>query len=215
MRRWNIILLCAAVAAVSAAAWVLWDRPAPALACSSCEAHAHNHAAKAEATAAKSEPKAEAKAAGKNACAACEKADGQCDKCEAKAHKHGHDKQMATLAADEAESLKTALKHLDAAKAALDKGEAKLALAELAKARGLVATTHGVLAAHTPKPKADKPFANTKCPIMGSKIEPADVPEELTRMHDGKKVAFCCGGCPAAWDKLSEEKKTEALRKAM
>ncbi len=55
-------------------------------------------------------------------------------------------------------------------------------------------------------------FANTRCPIMASnKIDPAKVPDNLIREHKGQKVAFCCGGCPPAWDKLSDEAKDAAL----
>lgn len=57
-------------------------------------------------------------------------------------------------------------------------------------------------------------FANTRCPIMGSKIDPDNVPDRLTRTFDGRKVAFCCGGCPAAWDKLSDEQKAAKLKTA-
>ena len=54
-------------------------------------------------------------------------------------------------------------------------------------------------------------FANDRCPMMGSKIDPASVPASLTREHRGQKVAFCCGGCPVAWDKLSETGKQAKL----
>ncbi|MCE5279635.1 MAG: hypothetical protein ABFD92_09445 [Planctomycetaceae bacterium] len=54
-------------------------------------------------------------------------------------------------------------------------------------------------------------FANTKCPMMGSKINPAKVTAALTREFKGQKVAFCCGGCPAAWDKLSDADKQTKL----
>jgi ribosomal protein S20 len=57
-------------------------------------------------------------------------------------------------------------------------------------------------------------FANARCPIMGSKIDPDNVPDRLTRTFEGKKVAFCCGGCPAAWDKLSDEQKAAKLKTA-
>ena len=57
-------------------------------------------------------------------------------------------------------------------------------------------------------------FANATCPMMGSPIDPENVVPELVRLHKGKKVAFCCGGCPAAWDKLSEAQKDAKLQKA-
>lgn len=61
------------------------------------------------------------------------------------------------------------------------------------------------------KPQA---FVNVTCPIMGSAIDPKNVAPELVRLHKGKKVAFCCGGCPVAWDKLSEAQKDAKLREA-
>jgi len=58
-------------------------------------------------------------------------------------------------------------------------------------------------------------FVNVRCPIMGTEIDLANVPEELTRTHKGKKVAFCCAGCPTAWDKLSEVQKDTKLAKVL
>jgi len=51
--------------------------------------------------------------------------------------------------------------------------------------------------------------------MMGTKIDPAKVPESLTRTYNGKKVAFCCAGCPVAWDKLSDADKTAKLAKTL
>jgi hypothetical protein len=55
-------------------------------------------------------------------------------------------------------------------------------------------------------------FANTKCPIMGSPINPSRVAEGLTRVYNGEKIAFCCGGCPGQWDKLTDAQKDARLR---
>ncbi|MCE5327808.1 MAG: hypothetical protein LLG01_15485 [Planctomycetaceae bacterium] len=57
-------------------------------------------------------------------------------------------------------------------------------------------------------------FVNERCPIMGSTIDPDKVPASLVRDYKGKKVAFCCGGCPGQWDKLSDVQKDEKLRAA-
>ena len=54
-------------------------------------------------------------------------------------------------------------------------------------------------------------FANAKCPIMGSPIDPATVPANLVKDFNGQKIAFCCAGCPEAWDKLSDAEKTAKL----
>ncbi len=56
-------------------------------------------------------------------------------------------------------------------------------------------------------------FVNDRCPIIDSPIDFANVPDSLTREYKGKKVAFCCAGCPAAWDKLSDAEKDAALAK--
>ena len=58
-------------------------------------------------------------------------------------------------------------------------------------------------------------FANVKCPMMGTKIDPTNVPASLIREFKGKKVAFCCAGCPGAWDKLSDEEKESKLKSAL
>lgn len=52
---------------------------------------------------------------------------------------------------------------------------------------------------------------NDHCPIMGTKLDKDKVPEKLTRTFKGKTVGFCCGGCPAKWDKLSDEEKQKKL----
>lgn len=53
---------------------------------------------------------------------------------------------------------------------------------------------------------------NVVCPIMGTQIDPAKVPDSLTREYKGQKVGFCCGACPAAWDKLSDAEKDAKLK---
>ena len=52
---------------------------------------------------------------------------------------------------------------------------------------------------------------NSNCPIMGSKIDPDNVPEKLTREFEGKKIGFCCAACPKQWDKLSDKEKRAKL----
>jgi hypothetical protein len=50
---------------------------------------------------------------------------------------------------------------------------------------------------------------NEYCPIMGGPGDP-----NLTRQFEGKTVAFCCPGCPEAWDKLTVVQKEQALASA-
>lgn len=54
---------------------------------------------------------------------------------------------------------------------------------------------------------------NSACPIMGSPINAQKVTPNLVREYKGQKVAFCCPGCPAQWDKLSDSKKQAKLAK--
>jgi hypothetical protein len=107
--------------------------------------------------------------------------------------------------------LSDALKAVDAAAKAVDSGQKKLALAELDKARKLLVAAHKIV----PAPKPALQYANARCPIMGTAINPAKVTAKLTRVHNGMKVAFCCGGCPAAWDKLTDAEKDAKLTEAM
>ena len=70
-----------------------------------------------------------------------------------------------------------------------------------------------------PKPKGSAPagvaVVNATCPMMGNKLDQANVPAGLTREFQGKKVGFCCGGCPVAWDKLTDARKSDKLAAAM
>ena len=63
-----------------------------------------------------------------------------------------------------------------------------------------------------PAATRDSPAVNNVCPIMvGNKVDPNNVPANLTRMFKGRKVGFCCGGCPVAWDKLTDEQREKKL----
>jgi RND family efflux transporter MFP subunit len=57
-------------------------------------------------------------------------------------------------------------------------------------------------------------FINTRCPIMGTPIDPEAVPDSLIRQYKGHNVAFCCPGCPAQWDALSDAQKDSRLTAA-
>lgn len=56
---------------------------------------------------------------------------------------------------------------------------------------------------------------NTKCPIMGGKVDPATISDDLTREYKGQKVGFCCPMCPPVWDKLSDADKAKKLAAVM
>jgi hypothetical protein len=80
----------------------------------------------------------------------------------------------------------------------------------MAKTDGCCGTAPKATTAPTTAPA----YANTKCPMMDGKIDPAKVTPELTRVYKGQKVAFCCSGCPAAWDKLTDAEKDAKLAAA-
>ena len=113
----------------------------------------------------------------------------------------------ATQPAADMKCLTDALNAIEAARKAVRSGDTKVALAQLDKAQALIIQSKE----GTAKPAA---FANVTCPIMGSRIDPANVPNRLVRQYKGKKVAFCCGGCPAQWDKLSDAERDAKLKQS-
>jgi hypothetical protein len=114
-----------------------------------------------------------------------------------------------TLEQLHAKQIPLALKSLETLKKAIEAGHKEHALMELKKAQGLLAIVQQTLGQHV-KPE----FANTVCPIMGSKFDPSKLPASLIRKFNGQKVGFCCAGCPAQWDKLSNAQKQSKLTKA-
>ncbi len=103
-----------------------------------------------------------------------------------------------------------AIKAIDAAIKAGKAGHKDTALTELKKARGLIVACRKTLFE-----MGKRRFVNVRCPILGTKLEPEKVPQNLTRMYMGRKVGFCCAGCPQQWDKLSSEEKAKKLGKAV
>ncbi len=100
------------------------------------------------------------------------------------------------------------LEAIDAAIKAVRAGDRDVALVNLGRARKLVAASK-----HTMLQMG--PIVNVRCPIMGSKIDPAKVPANLTKVYKSGKIGFCCAGCPAMWDKLSDEDKARKLRQSV
>jgi hypothetical protein len=93
---------------------------------------------------------------------------------------------------------------------AIEAGNKGVALVELRNIQKIFVSIKEVIGKHV-KPK----FANARCPIMGSPINPDKVAKNLIRDYKDQKVAFCCGGCPATWDKLTDAEKTAKLAKVM
>ena len=105
--------------------------------------------------------------------------------------------------------LPAALASIEKALKAVESDNKRVALNELRKAQRTLATVSQALAKHL-KPA----FVNTRCPIMDSPINPKKVTKTLIRDYNGQKLAFCCAGCPSAWDKLTNLQKQAKLAKA-
>jgi YHS domain-containing protein len=50
---------------------------------------------------------------------------------------------------------------------------------------------------------------NTTCPYSGNPVK-----SDVTSTHNGKTIAFCCGGCKSKFDKASAAEKDAILSKA-
>ena len=118
--------------------------------------------------------------------------------------------RVETLSLDMIRSreLPIAILSIDKAAKAVESGNNKTALAELHKAQKMLIIIYGALGKHV-KPQ----FANNRCPIMGSPINPNRISKNLIRDYKGQKVAFCCAGCPSTWDKLTDAQKQAKLPK--
>ncbi len=97
---------------------------------------------------------------------------------------------------------------IDKAIKAVEAGNKETALAELRKTQGMLALVKEDIGKYV-KPR----FANIRCPIMGLPVNPDRVDENLIRDYKGEKLAFCCGGCPGQWDKLTDSEKDAKLAK--
>ena len=104
--------------------------------------------------------------------------------------------------------LPIAILSIDKAAKAVESGDKKTVLAELDKALNTLIAIYRALGKHM-KPQ----FANNRCPIMGSPINTEKVTKNLIRDYKGRKVAFCCAGCPSTWDKLTDAQKQAKLPK--
>ena len=103
--------------------------------------------------------------------------------------------------------LPMSLKSLDVIGQAVASGDTLVAQRELAHLKAMLTQIQTVVAQ-----EVGPAFANTTCPIMGSPIDPDKVTADLVREYKDQKVAFCCGACPAQWDKLSDAEKTAKLK---
>ena len=142
------------------------------------------------------------------AAACCDKA-GTAQCCAADKVQSTKGKALPTLQQVHARQLPIALTSIDAALKALEQGDQAAAIRYLTAARLNIQTAQVALAKHV-----GPTFVNAVCPMMGSPIKPETVTASLTREYKGEQVAFCCGGCPEAWDKLTDAQKEAKLAKA-
>ena len=98
---------------------------------------------------------------------------------------------------------------VDAAIKAVENDQKAEALAELQKVKALLAKCQEMCRAAT---AGQAKFANDRCPVSGLAIDPAKVTDALVREYKGQRVAFCCGSCPPAWDKLTDAQKDVKLQ---
>ncbi len=112
-----------------------------------------------------------------------------------------------------AESLTALDAHLAAVGQALQAGQPQAATARLAQAQAALAQLRQIMQ-HCPMMQQAQGPVNATCPIMGSPIDPQAVTPALSRTFQGRTVAFCCGGCPAQWDRLSDAQKLQKLKAA-
>lgn len=96
-----------------------------------------------------------------------------------------------------------ALEAIEAARSDLDAGDAQAAHEELQDAKELLTEAQKLLVAAR--------FANTRCPIMRTEINPVNVPESRTRLYKGQVVAFSSERAVVEWDKLSGPEKDSKL----
>lgn len=120
---------------------------------------------------------------------------------------HSHMHQAMTLEQVQSKILPMSLKSLAAITQATKAGDQEAALRELAHLQAMLKQIQAVI-----DKQVAPSFANTKCPIMGHPIDPKHVPENLIREYKGKKIGFCCAGCPEQWDGLSEAQKEAKLK---
>ncbi len=104
--------------------------------------------------------------------------------------------------------LTAALTAVESAEKAVHSGDKAKTLASLAEVKRILSEARKSLA------PIKVGFLNARCPIMGSPINAKKVTPGLIRAYKGGKVAFCCGGCPAAWDKLTNAQRDAKLKAA-
>jgi hypothetical protein len=92
----------------------------------------------------------------------------------------------------------------------IESGNSQAALAELKRVQSSLDALQKAI-----ERRVKPPFVNAPCPIMGTPVQATNVPLPLTRSFEGQRVAFCCGNCPGAWDRLPYPEKAAKLTAAI
>ena len=124
---------------------------------------------------------------------------------------HGpHSTRPVSLSQLQGKTVPGAIQALTAARKAIKAGHTEHALAQLHKIElALLVTQKTLDVEFGPK------FVNATCPMMGSPIKANKVTDDLLRVYVGKRIAFCCDGCPEKWDGLSRAQKAAKFAESM
>ena len=127
------------------------------------------------------------------------------------ASSHGsHSAHPVSLSQLQGETVPGAMQALTAARKAIKAGHTERALAELDKIELALQVTQKTL-----EVEVGLKFVNATCPMMGNLIKADEVTDDLIRVYHGKRIAFCCDGCPEKWDGLSRVQKVAKLAESM
>jgi hypothetical protein len=109
------------------------------------------------------------------------------------------------------ENLPVISQSIDNAIKAIEAGDKEATLTELRKAQEMLALIKKITDLIKTQGMPASKFANVRCPITGSLIEPDKVTTSLIRTYKGEKIAFCCGNCPTVWEQLETAGKDAKL----
>jgi organic hydroperoxide reductase OsmC/OhrA len=89
------------------------------------------------------------------------------------------------------------------------KNTTKMLFASLVLVAGLAACNNTAEKTTAADSKMEAKAVNTTCPFTGETVD-----GKTYAVHDGKKVAFCCAGCKAKFEKMDDAKQDAMVAKA-
>ena len=110
------------------------------------------------------------------------------------------------------ESIDAAMESQDRIASAIDLGDVEMAKMEIEETKRMLESVRESLNSYVMQ---ESPVVNKYCPITGEEIDPNNVPQEWTRMCNGKKVGFCNESCGVEWDGMSDLEKRAKLEVVM